>query len=89
VTEHAAREVDLDLTVAEFGISKSLLATSEQMPNLMVTGADDAELWGSLGPVITSLFEAKGERVSYLSLDRSKGPRTIRVHAGLSQISDR
>ena len=56
-------DVILHLTVTEFGATKMLRATSEQMPNLMVTGTDEADLWECLGPVIESLFEAQGERV--------------------------
>jgi hypothetical protein len=74
------RQFDLDLTVTPFGANGLLMATSDQMPNLMVTGTDDANLWDCLQPVITSLIEAKGEKVQVMSLDRSRGPRTIRVH---------
>jgi hypothetical protein len=76
----ADRQFDLDLVVTPFGDHGLLMATSEQMPNLRVTGTDDANLWDCLQPVITSLIEAKGEKVQQISVDRSRGPRTIRVH---------
>jgi hypothetical protein len=82
-----SRELNLDLIVTEFGATKMLRATSKQMPNLMVTGTDEADLWGCLGPVIESLFEAQGERVQVLTKDRSGGPRNLRVHLEVSPVT--
>lgn len=75
---------DLDLEVTPFGTAGMLFAQSPQMPNLMVTGTDDADLWDCLQPVITGLFEATGERVQVLTVDRSAGPREIKVHVELA-----
>ena len=75
-----ARQFDLELTVTPFGEHGLLMATSKQMPNLRVTGTDDTNLWDCLQPVITSLIEAKGEKVQQMSVDRTRGPREIRVH---------
>ena len=74
------RHLDLDLTVKPFGKNGLLLATSEQMPNLRVTGTDDADLWDCLQPVITSLVEAAGDRVQSMTVDRSHSPHDIKVH---------
>jgi hypothetical protein len=75
------RQFDLELNVTPFGDHGLLMATSEQMPNLRVTGTDDTNLWDCLQPVITSLIEAKGEeKVQQISVDRSRGAREIRVH---------
>jgi hypothetical protein len=72
------RTFDLDLEVTQLGTTGLLTAESSQMPNL--TGTDDADLCDCLMPVITSLLEAKGEHVQLMTIDRSRGPRNIRVH---------
>ncbi len=83
------RDIELHLTVTEFGASKMLRATSQQLPNLIVTGTDDSDLWKCLNPVITSLLQAQGEDVRSISLDRSNGLRDIRVHVKVAATSDR
>jgi hypothetical protein len=80
------RQFDLDLKVTPFGDHGCLMATSEQMPNLMVTGTNEANLWDCLQPVITSLIEAKGERVQAMTVDRSRGLHAIRVHVQSASV---
>lgn len=75
---------DLDLDVTQFGKTGMLFAKSRQMSNLTITGTDEGNLWDCLQPVITSFFEATGERVQFLSVDRSAGPREIKVHVELA-----
>jgi len=77
---------DLDLDVTKFGTTGMLFAKSRQMPNLTITGTDDADLWDCIQPVITGFFEASGERVQSLSVDRSGGPGAIKVHVELAAI---
>ena len=81
-----SRELDLNLVVTQFGATGLLRATSDQMPNLMVTGTDEDDLFGCLGPVLESLFEAQGEKVQLVTLDRTKGPRDLRVHLEVRSI---
>ena len=76
----STRTLDIALTVSPFGKSGMLRATSEQIPNLIVMGTDDDDLWGCLSPVIESVFNARGETVQVITLDRSKGTRDVRVH---------
>jgi hypothetical protein len=74
------RTFDLDLAVTSFGSTGMLMAKSSQMPNLMVTGTDEEDLFSCLRPVITNLLEANGEIVRGMSIDRTVGPSAIKVH---------
>ena len=75
---------DLDLDVTKFGTTGMLFAKSRQMPNLTITGTDAANLWDCIQPVITGFFEASGERVQFLSVDRSRAADVIKVHVELA-----
>jgi hypothetical protein len=79
-----AREFDFDLDIAEFGVSKMLRATTQEIPNLIVMGTDDSDLWNCLTPVITNLFGSQGDDVRTLTLAKGAGPRNIRVHIEVS-----
>ncbi len=80
------RQIDLDLVVRPFGQNGMLMATSEKMRSLMISGTDEADLWDCLQPAISALFEAKGQRVPAITLDRTGGPDHIRVTAQLHPI---
>jgi hypothetical protein len=75
--------LDIDMDVTRFGSTGMLLAKSRQVPYLMVTGTDEANLRDCLSPVIKSFFEAKGEKVQYVSIDSSGGLEVIKVHVEL------
>lgn len=77
-------DMEFRLKVAELGKTKMLQAISRDVPNLIVTGTDDSDLWDCLGPVIMSLFQSDGRSVQSLTLDRSEGARDIRVHIKVS-----
>ena len=71
--------LNLELTVIPFGNHGLLMATSEQMPNLRVTGTGEDDLWDCIPGVITGLLEVEGSRVVSLSMDRTPDPRLIKV----------
>jgi hypothetical protein len=81
VSSTDTRHLDLSLTITPVGSHGLLRATSDQMPNLIVTGVGNDDLFECLGPVIESLFAAQGERVSSLSVDRVRNRVRLEVLA--------